>query len=156
MLRGFFVARKRGGAWLPVRAGGSPCAASLPMESPNEASAGRGAGTAETRIPGASPLKPGEARSGDYTPRVDAMANDRDLQFEALQAAISVDRLGAYLGEANDDRALARELYVWDRVLDRGEGLGRCGMIVRRKRLPPTGPLVPVTPGASRRRTSRR
>lgn len=95
----------------------------------------RGAVRAQRKqeIPGASPLKPGEVRSGDYTPRVDAMANDGDRQFEALEAAISVDRVGTYLGEVNDDRALARELYVWDRGLDRGEGLGRCGMIVRRK-----------------------
>lgn len=61
------------------------------------------------------------------------MANDGDRQFEALEAAISVDHMGTYLGEVNDDRALARELYVWDRGLDRGDGLGRCGMIVRRK-----------------------
>lgn len=48
-------------------------------------------------------------------PSIDAMATGGDLQFEALEAAISVDRLGTYLGEAGGDRTLARELYVWDR-----------------------------------------
>ncbi|MGO1545330.1 MAG: hypothetical protein ACTHXA_13430 [Gulosibacter sp.] len=43
------------------------------------------------------------------------MSDNDDLQFAALEAAISVDRLGTYLSEANGDRALARYLYVWDR-----------------------------------------
>lgn len=43
------------------------------------------------------------------------MAADGELQFEALEAAISVDRLGTYLSETGGDRTLARELYVWDR-----------------------------------------
>ncbi|GAA2844070.1 hypothetical protein FB468_3241 [Leucobacter komagatae] len=38
-----------------------------------------------------------------------------DLQLEALEAAISPDRLGTYLSEADGDRSLAREFYVWDR-----------------------------------------
>lgn len=57
----------------------------------------------------------GEVRSGDYTPSIGAMTTDGDLQFEVLEVAITVDRLGTYLGEAGGDRTLARELYVWDR-----------------------------------------
>ena len=43
------------------------------------------------------------------------MTTEDDLQLGALEAAISVDRLGTYLGEAGGDRTLARNLYVWDR-----------------------------------------
>lgn len=43
------------------------------------------------------------------------MSAEDDLQLEALEAAVSVDRLGTYLGEASGDPVLARELYVWDR-----------------------------------------
>ncbi|MFD5600244.1 hypothetical protein ACFWHR_09310 [Leucobacter sp. NPDC058333] len=43
------------------------------------------------------------------------MTADGDLQFEALEAAISVGCLGTYLGEVGGDRMLARELYAWDR-----------------------------------------
>lgn len=42
------------------------------------------------------------------------MTTDGDLQFGALEAAISVDRLDTYLGESGGDRTLARELYVWE------------------------------------------
>ncbi len=43
------------------------------------------------------------------------MTANGDLQLEALESAISVDRLGTYLGEAGGDRMRAQELYVWDR-----------------------------------------
>lgn len=45
--------------------------------------------TETKRTPEASPLKSGEARSGDCAPILDALSNDDHLQFEALEAAIS-------------------------------------------------------------------
>lgn len=43
------------------------------------------------------------------------MTTDGELQFEALEVAISADRMGTYLREAGGDRLAARKLYVWDR-----------------------------------------
>lgn len=53
--------------------------------------------------------------SGDYTISIRGMTADGPLQFAALEAPISADRLGTYLSEAAGDRALVRELFIWDR-----------------------------------------
>ncbi len=68
------------------------------------------------RTPEASPLKSGEARSGDYSTSICPM---RLLFKEAhsIDRAISSDRMATYLSESGGNRRLARELYVWDRDL---------------------------------------
>lgn len=53
--------------------------------------------------------------SGDYTASIRAMSADEHLQFAALEAPISADRLSAYLSEAASDLALTHELYMGSR-----------------------------------------